>query len=107
MVDILVDWQLQEFDFNDETVTMELLPLDVGSIFKLMAINVESPDERQIETITAIFNGHVRNIGNLTVNGKPATCEQLANIGAFMSLSADIMTRLTQISELPKTEAKN
>lgn len=107
MVDILIDWQRHEFGFAGETVAMELRPMETGAVFKLMTINRDAPDEHQLEVMAEIFSAYVRNIENLTVNGKPVTAEQIARVTQLMSLAGDIMVRLTEISQLSKAEEKN
>ena len=107
MRDILIDWQKHEFNLDGENVSIELCPLAVGAVFKLMKIKTDDPDDRQIEIMTDIFNRYVRKIEGITINGKPINSEQLANTTQLMGLAADVMTKLTQISQLPKVEEKN
>lgn len=107
MVDISIDWQVHEFELNGETITIELCPMQVGEVFQLMRINVESPDEDQINVMRGIFEKRVRNIGNLTINNQPVSIEQLVNLTPLMGLAGEILTRLSKISDLPKVQEKN
>lgn len=107
MIDVSIDWQRQEFEFSGETVAMEMRPMETGAVFKLMSIDVSAPDERQIEIMTAIFTEYVRNIEGLTIGGKPADPAQIAKVTQLMPLAGDMMTRLTEISQLPKADEKN
>jgi len=107
MVDIFIDWQRHEFDLEGEKISMELKPLTTSGIFQLMKINLESPDEKQIEVLQKIFNESARNIENLTISGKPATIDDLVNISQLMGLSSNVMVKLTEISNLSKGDEKN
>lgn len=106
MVDILIGWQRFEFEFKGEVVAMELRPMDVKAMLKLGGIDAGSPDEKQIDIMESIYEGHVRNIENLTIGGEAATPEALANIIELSGLSNQVMTKLTEITNLPQADKK-
>lgn len=106
-MDISLDWQRHEFGLNGEVISMEICPMQVGAVFQLMQIKPDSPDQKQIDIMVNIFNQYVRNIENLTINGKPITPEQIATTAQLIPLSGQVMTRLTEISRLPEADEKN
>ena len=106
MVDILIDWQQHEFDFNGEVVAMELLSMDVVISLMLSEVNIESRKDKQVEITTKIFERCVRNIRNLTINGKPVTAEQLANTLQLIELANAVIERLIKISHISRPDKK-
>jgi hypothetical protein len=106
MVDILIDWQAYEFEFAGETIKMELKPMDTRAVFSLMGISTDSPDEKQVDIMQAIFVDYVRNIENLTFSGAQAQPEQLATVPQLMPLSGLVMAKLSEISNLQDGDKK-
>ncbi len=106
MVDISIDWQRFEFDFNGETVSMELHPLKSKAVFMLMRVNPETADDSQIQVMQDIFAEYVRNIENLTINNQPVEPVALADYPQFMGLASEVMAKLTTISNLGEPDKK-
>lgn len=106
-MDILIDWQKHNFKINNESISCELKPLQTASVFRLMSINMQSPDGEHVEILIDIFNKHVRNIENLTIGGKPAVPSDLVNVAQLMPVCGEIMGKLTQISSIFAEDEKN
>lgn len=107
MVNISIDWHRYEFEYAGEKIFMELQPLETDAVFDLMNISAGSLEKQHIKIMEGIFDKYVRNIENLNVNGKPATVADLANIAQLLPLAADLMTRLTDISNLSEADDGN
>lgn len=105
-IDILIDWQRHRFKVSGEPIEMELRPLETSGVFKLMALDLKSPDEKQVEIMLDIVVKYVRDIKGLTVGGQPAKPEDIVNVSQLMPLCADIMNRLTEISNLSRADEK-
>jgi hypothetical protein len=107
MVDIPMDWQMHDFSLDDEIVTIELKPLATSSVFKLMQVDLTTPDEKQLEILRDIFSQSVGKIENLTISEKPAVADDLVNVSQLMTLCSEVVIRLTEISNLKKADEKN
>ena len=107
MVNILFDWQRHEFKFKGSMVAMELRQLSSQAALLMIGIEIDKPDKSRMVLISEIFNEHVRNIENLTINDNPAIPEDLALIAETMQLGAAVSNKLIEISNLSEADEKN
>lgn len=116
-MDILIDWQKFETNFNGEKVSMMLRPLKTWAMLKLLPniVNQESSNTTALALsgmelqsfAKEIFPEFVKDIKNLTVNGSPITFEILAEESIFHNLTMEILGELIRISRLSDGEEKN
>ncbi len=107
MVNILFDWQRHEFRFKGSVVAMELRQLSSEAALLMIGVDIDKPDKSRMVVIAGIFNEHVRNIENLTINDAPATPDDLALIAETMPLGAAVSNKLIEISNLSEADEKN
>jgi len=114
-MDILIGWQPYETTFKGQAVTMELLPLTVP-LFRLVLPymkNIEDKDAaaqnalEMLEKCLPIFQGHVRGIQGVTVNGQPITPEIIHGEAKLVHLAQDIVNEVFLRSMLREDEGKN
>lgn len=118
-MDILIGWQPYETKFGGAPVTMELRPLKVPAMVKLMPyinrIGDAKGDMLKLSMNTmemqalavAVFPDAVRAIDGVTVNGQAVTSEQMAEEVVFSALVGDIFAELIGRSQLSGAEEKN
>jgi uncharacterized protein YkuJ len=107
MVDIRTGWRREEFEVNGELVDMEMRPLKKGAVFELMAVRQGAAESDVDAVYIKIFDEHVRDIRNLTIDGEAVTNEDIVNEALLMPLCTAMMTRLDSMSVLSKADEKN
>ena len=54
MINILFDWQLHEFEFKGETVSMELRQMSSQAALAMIGIDIDKPDKSRMVLISEI-----------------------------------------------------
>lgn len=118
-MDILIEWQTYQTEFNGATVTMEIRPLRRGAMHILLphlqAMQGDAGDALQVAIRSlelqalagVIFPDHVRNITGVTVNGRPPSPDRFADEVVLSQLTVDIIGQLGAISRLSLGDVKN
>lgn len=120
-MDILTNWERYETQFRGEQITMELLPLQndayalIAPLLKPYMEATRGDDKIDIairmaeltRTAIPIFQGYVRNISGITVNGQPVTPEDFATNLKLSNLALSVISELVMRSVLWEDERKN
>jgi hypothetical protein len=123
MKNYLIGWQPWETKFNDDPVTMSLLPLRrseflrllpmLDSIYKLSqdkeigGINSATEMSEVLDKIEPIVVSHVKDLTGFEIDGAPPVIEQMVSGSVFMSLVSEIVFRLVEISKIERADEKN
>jgi hypothetical protein len=123
MKNYLIEWQPWETKFNDDPVTMQLLPLRrseflrllpmLDSIWKLSqvkdeaGINSASEMSEVLDKIEPIVAEHAKDLAGFTIDGEAPKISDIVSGSVFMSLVSEIVFRLVEISKVDKVSEKN
>lgn len=119
-MDILIGWRKFTTEFYDEEISMELLPLKIEGMLKILPLLTEVGAVKDGDflkfaehslKIQAAVKGflpeHVKNIDGITVNGESITPDQLIDESAFCRLVMAVVNELVMRSTITKDESKN
>jgi hypothetical protein len=123
MKNYLIGWQPWETKFNEDPVTMRLLPLRrseflrllpmLDSIYKLSqdkeagGINSATEMSDVLDKIEPIVVSHVKDLAGFEIDGVAPNIEQVASGSVFMALVSEIVFRLVEISKIERADEKN
>jgi hypothetical protein len=123
MKNYLIGWQPWETKFNDDPVTMQLLPLRrseflrllpmLDSIWKLSqvkdeaGINSASEMSEVLDKIEPIVAEHAKDLAGFTIDGEAPKISDIVSGSVFMPLVSEIVFRLVEISKVDKVSEKN
>ena len=126
-MDVVIQWQKCEFEFQGEKVTVELRSLKRAAMVKIFPY-IEKAPKQKTDTMKAtdkevyklildgwdlqalaceILPGHIQNIQGLTINGRPPTVEELADETVLSSFTIMVMGKLISISAITEQDGKN
>lgn len=123
MKNYLIGWRPWETKFNDDPVTMQLLPLRrseflrllpmLDSIYKLSqdkdSSGISSASEMSdvLDKIEPIVIAHVKDLSGFEVDGAAPKIEEIVSGSVFMSLVSEIVFHLVEISKIERADEKN
>lgn len=124
-LDLLINWQPFETTFQGEIVTMEIRPFKRKAMMAILPyltkhtgiVKDDISDKKIGELADAGFELQgmaadvlpevVRKITGITINGTPATFDDLAEEPMLLPLTLAIITKVATISQLNQADVKN
>jgi hypothetical protein len=123
MKNYLIGWQPWETKFNDDPVTMQLLPLRRSEFLRLLpmldaiykmsndkdaaGINSAADMSEVLDRIEPIVAEHAKDLAGFTIDGAEPKIVDIVSGSVFMPLVSEIVFRLVEISKVDKVSEKN